>query len=395
MQLKLTGNNTDAPGGQTTATTDDIPALHAAKRKNMEDHSQPGVKRPKPTEVIEISDDEPDNENKISNGELVSEGSVSDSPDSPGPGSEFGGQHANHHITEEEWKRVCKMFQCPPESTTKLKPPGFDIEIAAYHLHAIWRMLTQQPLRDIQGGCLGDALGLGKTIEVLSTFATFAMIKANYAEVKDSSFRCPSQRASPYPSECTCVKSGDSYQIAKHMPSLPTVCVVPPTTMRFWATEFFKILDTTHTIAKHLQISFKAIKFKSKERAVFRGLNESPLMLYPIQEEVTLGWHKVFMIVQISLGGMELPMDKDGSWIRYDLLRESRFVLDRLNRLVRCIIDCKASDRDGRGTSNAMTLARSIAARAWEDQPAQLSQIPGFGPAAVRKWVNHGVQSYY
>ncbi|KAI1318084.1 hypothetical protein F5Y16DRAFT_414506 [Xylariaceae sp. FL0255] len=136
-------------------------------------------------------------------------------------------------------------------------------------------MLTQQPLRDIQGGCLGDAMGLGKTIEVLSTFAIFAMIKANHAEVisfwkdgvvpqgrqhlpreqTDNTLPCPSQRTSPYPTECTCVKSGDPYQIAKHMPSLPTVCVVPPTAMRFWAAEFLKILDTTQTTAKHLQLS--------------------------------------------------------------------------------------------------------------------------------------------
>ncbi|KAI1158981.1 hypothetical protein F5B18DRAFT_664818 [Nemania serpens] len=137
-------------------------------------------------------------------------------------------------------------------------------------------MLTQQPIRGIQGGCLGDAMGLGKTIEVLSTFATFAMIKANHEEVlcfwKDGVAmegrqhlprrqqtechdRCPSQSGSPYPTECTCVRSGDTHKIATRMPSLPTICVVPPTVLRFWAAEFGKVLDATHPIAGALRLS--------------------------------------------------------------------------------------------------------------------------------------------
>ncbi len=44
-------------------------------------------------------------------------------------------------------------------------------------------MLTEQPVQDIQGGCLGDAIGLGKTVQVLSTLIIFAMIKADYKEV--------------------------------------------------------------------------------------------------------------------------------------------------------------------------------------------------------------------
>ncbi|KAI0812982.1 hypothetical protein GGR55DRAFT_687866 [Xylaria sp. FL0064] len=136
-------------------------------------------------------------------------------------------------------------------------------------------MLTQQPVRGIQGGCLGDAMGLGKTIEVLSTFAIFAMIKANHEEVlsfwkdgvategrqylprkqTESHERCPSQSGSPYPTECICIKSGDTYKIATRMPSLPTICVVPPTAMRFWAAEFCKILDMTHAAAAPLKLS--------------------------------------------------------------------------------------------------------------------------------------------
>ncbi|KAI1178331.1 P-loop containing nucleoside triphosphate hydrolase protein [Nemania sp. FL0916] len=138
---------------------------------------------------------------------------------------------------------------------------------------------------------------------------------------------------------------------------------------------------------------FKDFRFKPAERAVFRELNKSPLVLYPIRETLTLTWHKIFMIVQIYLGGVDLPTDKDTSFIRQDLSREKRMVFDRLKRLVRCVVDCKAFENDGLGTRAALELSRSIAAQAWENKPVQLSQIPGFGPVAVRKWISHGVHT--
>ncbi|KAK5626072.1 hypothetical protein RRF57_001787 [Xylaria bambusicola] len=140
-------------------------------------------------------------------------------------------------------------------------------------------------------------------------------------------------------------------------------------------------------------MEFKDFKFKPTERAVFRELNKSPLILHQIKETLTLTWHKIFMIVQIYLGGVDLPTDKDANFIRQDLLRERRMVFDRLKRLVRCVIDCKAYEGDGLGTQAALELHRSIEAQAWENKPAQLSQIPGFGPVSVRKWVNFGVRT--
>lgn len=108
---------------------------------------------------------------------------------------------------------------------------------------------------------------------------------------------------------------------------------------------------------------------------------------------MALTWHKIFMIVQIDLGGVEIPIDAEAKMFRQDFLREKRMVFDRLNRLVRCLTDCKASDGDGPGTNAALKLARSVAAHAWENKPAQLAQIKGFGPVAVRKWISHGVRT--
>ncbi|KAI1436469.1 hypothetical protein GGR50DRAFT_223618 [Xylaria sp. CBS 124048] len=138
---------------------------------------------------------------------------------------------------------------------------------------------------------------------------------------------------------------------------------------------------------------FKDFRFKPAERAFFRELNKSPLVLHPIKETLSLTWHKIFMIVQIHLGGVDLPTDKESGFIRMGIQREKRVIFDRLRRLVRCVIDCKVFDSDGLGTKAGLELSRSIAAHAWEGKPAQLSQIPGFGPVSVRKWTSQGVPS--
>ncbi|KAI0390225.1 hypothetical protein F5Y17DRAFT_472096 [Xylariaceae sp. FL0594] len=115
---------------------------------------------------------------------------------------------------------------------------------------------------------------------------------------------------------------------------------------------------------------FRDFRFKPAERVLFRELNKSPLILHPIREA-------------IRLGGVEITSSGETKMFRQDFARETRMVFDRLNRLVRCLIDCKASDGDGTGTHTALELAR----------PAQLAQIKGFGPVAVRKWVSHGVRT--
>ncbi|RYP90480.1 hypothetical protein DL770_003391 [Monosporascus sp. CRB-9-2] len=138
---------------------------------------------------------------------------------------------------------------------------------------------------------------------------------------------------------------------------------------------------------------FREFRFKPTERALFRTLNQSPFILHPIRETLTQIWHKVSLIVQVYLGGVELPNDKEFGHLKRQIGCEKTAIFDRLNRLVRCVVDCKAYDGDGVGTRVGLELARAIAANSWENKPTQLSQIPGFGPVTVRRWVGHGVRT--
>ncbi|KAI1439424.1 hypothetical protein F5Y02DRAFT_412234 [Annulohypoxylon stygium] len=256
------------------------------KRERPEHPKQPVAKRQKHPEVIELSDDE-------SPGKANYEGDSSDDPeratssnhgllddDADEEGSrqqveDIGGQFANCSISAEDWKSVCRMFQCP-EDSAEHRPAGFKLAISDYQLHAIWWKITQFPVRGVPGGCLGDEMGLGKTVEVLSTWIIFARIKVNYAEVlrywkdgdavdgrthlpqhqqKETDLTCPSQHNSPYGVLCPCVQSGETYLVATALPSLPTICFAPPSSIHGWRREFEKLVDLNDPIMRHLKFS--------------------------------------------------------------------------------------------------------------------------------------------
>ncbi|KAF3068415.1 ATP-dependent DNA helicase MER3 [Daldinia childiae] len=138
---------------------------------------------------------------------------------------------------------------------------------------------------------------------------------------------------------------------------------------------------------------FKDYRFKTDERAVFRDLNKSPFILHPIKETLTQTWHKIFVMIQVHLRGVELPNEKGIGLLKQRIAMDKAAIFDRMNRLVRCYVDCRAFDGDGLGTKIGLELARALAANSWENKPSQLSQIPGSGPVMVRKWVSHGVHT--
>ncbi|KAI8964500.1 P-loop containing nucleoside triphosphate hydrolase protein [Daldinia sp. FL1419] len=145
------------------------------------------------------------------------------------------------------------------------------------------------------------------------------------------------------------------------------------------------------TLCKAME--FRDFRFKPEERAVFRDLNKSPFILHPIKETLTQTWHKIFVMIQVHLGGVELPNEKGIGLLKQRIAMDKAAIFDRMNRLVRCFVDCRAFDGDGLGTQIGLELARALAANSWENKPSQLSQIPGSGPVMIRKWVSHGIHT--
>jgi ATP-dependent DNA helicase HFM1/MER3 len=126
---------------------------------------------------------------------------------------------------------------------------------------------------------------------------------------------------------------------------------------------------------------------KPNERTVLRELNKSVFIKYPIKENITTTAHKISLMIQNQLGGAELlgPDGKDFNTRQY--ATDKTIIFDRIQRLIRCIIDCKSADCDAIATRYALELARSLSAEFWENSNLQLRQVPQIGPVAHRKLV--------
>src|SRR5450756_535314 len=132
---------------------------------------------------------------------------------------------------------------------------------------------------------------------------------------------------------------------------------------------------------------------KPQERPFLREFNKSPFIKYPIKETVSTTAHKISLMIQIQLGGIDHPTDNDFAVVRRQFLTGKGIIFDRIHRLIRCVIDCKAFDCDAVSTRHALDLARSLIAEFWENSNLQLRQIPQVGPAAVRKLVSNDINS--
>ncbi|KAK4245688.1 hypothetical protein C7999DRAFT_42776 [Corynascus novoguineensis] len=110
-------------------------------------------------------------------------------------------------------------------------------------------------------------------------------------------------------------------------------------------------------------------------------------------EAVTQTRHKVSLVVQAHLGCVQFPDSDDATKLRRQFMIERKLVFERLNRLVRAVIDCKGYDRDSVGTKTALELARGLAAESWEGRATQLTQIPNIGPVGMRKLASKDIHT--
>ncbi|GAB1315431.1 ATP-dependent DNA helicase MER3 [Madurella fahalii] len=138
---------------------------------------------------------------------------------------------------------------------------------------------------------------------------------------------------------------------------------------------------------------FKEFRFKPAERSLFREINQSPLILFPIKETVNQTRHKISLMIQAHLGCVQYPDSPEAAKVRRQLMVERKLVFERLNRLIRAVIDCKGHDRDATSTKNALELARALAAESWEGRATQLTQIPNIGPAGMRKLASKDIRT--
>ncbi|RKF55535.1 ATP-dependent DNA helicase MER3 [Golovinomyces cichoracearum] len=140
-------------------------------------------------------------------------------------------------------------------------------------------------------------------------------------------------------------------------------------------------------------IEFKDLRIKSTERSCLRQLNKSPFIKFPIEETISTFCHKVSLVIQIQLGGVQYQEEKEFGAFRRQFSTDKNVIFERIQRLIRCVIDCKVFDRDATSLRHALDLSRSISAEYWDNSNLQLRQIPQIGPVAHRKLCQAGINT--
>ncbi|KAL4808258.1 Sec63 Brl domain-containing protein [Aspergillus unguis] len=168
--------------------------------------------------------------------------------------------------------------------------------------------------------------------------------------------------------------------------------------IRYETMKALQTLKPQSGVAQILSVISKAeefhdIRLKAGEKSLYKELNRSSEIIYPINVDIALPTHKISLLVQSELGAVEFPSGEQFQKHKFTFQHDKSFVFSHINRIIRCIIDCQVHLRDSVTVRNALELARSLTAKVWDNSPLQMKQIEQIGVVAVRKLVAAGIDS--
>ena len=132
---------------------------------------------------------------------------------------------------------------------------------------------------------------------------------------------------------------------------------------------------------------------KGGEKPLYKHINKDVGIKFPIKVDIALPAHKVLLLLQAELGGLEFPVGEQFAKHKSQFQQDKAMAFQHVNRLVRCVIDCQLIRGDSGSARHALELARSFAARVWDSSPLQLKQLDQIGNVTVRKLANAGINS--
>lgn len=138
---------------------------------------------------------------------------------------------------------------------------------------------------------------------------------------------------------------------------------------------------------------FSKFRFRQGEKSVYKKINRSPSIRFPIPVNLDLPAQKVSLIIQSVLGHADISWEGDMAKHKAPYHQEVMMVFKSVSSLMRCIIDCQTCLGDSVSIHSALMLERCLGSRAWDDSPMQMVQVSNIGVVAVRKLVNAGIRS--
>lgn len=126
---------------------------------------------------------------------------------------------------------------------------------------------------------------------------------------------------------------------------------------------------------------------------MLKDINSSPQIQFPMKVEIALTAHKISLIIQSVLGGIDMKSEDRFKSQMTQFNVDQAFIFQHVHRLVRCIVDCQLHLEDSIAARNGMELARSLGAKVWDNSPLQLMQIEQIGGSTCRKLMHAGIHS--
>ncbi|KAH7161449.1 Sec63 Brl domain-containing protein [Dactylonectria macrodidyma] len=137
---------------------------------------------------------------------------------------------------------------------------------------------------------------------------------------------------------------------------------------------------------------FRSFPIKQAEKAFIREVNDHSAIPYPIKENITLPWHKVFLVIQLDLLRTPWPARLSAA-TRKELHQELGRMRKLMDRVLRCLVDILGERQDGKGVNTALDVLRSVKAGVWEGSEKQLLQVDGIGLVKMSRLVKAGIES--
>lgn len=127
------------------------------------------------------------------------------------------------------------------------------------------------------------------------------------------------------------------------------------------------------------------------ERGFFKSINSSGKIRWLVAASSPgSSWEKVYLLVQMQLAG-------SGEWgnigknQRRELMNQKKDVFERVNKVVRCVIDIMGLRKDAVGLENGLAILRALEAGVWDEEGRELLQVDGIGPKLGEKLQSRGV----
>ncbi|KAH6918431.1 Sec63 Brl domain-containing protein [Coprinopsis sp. MPI-PUGE-AT-0042] len=136
---------------------------------------------------------------------------------------------------------------------------------------------------------------------------------------------------------------------------------------------------------------FADSKPRATEKTICNSLRKHPDIRFEIRRVETAA-DKAFVLIQAVLGGIPLNVP-EYQGTDCQLALEAYSIWRHVDRIARAIVEVAITKKCGRQVKDGLELVRCLNAKAWEDRPVVLRQVPQLGEKSIKVLAENGITS--